>query len=126
MESATVDLQRPGHSQDDCRCLGRVAALSKSPGERSHFGQRCSCVECYGFRALRSADVAARCAAHPALPGDADRNADGPARTTVGCAGCAGVEPASMKDRRVFLGAALAIVGLPAAIVPIEAVSFYS
>ncbi len=31
-----------------------------------------------------------------------------------------------MKDRRVFLGAALAFVGLPAAIVPIEAVSFYS
>ncbi|MFL5481996.1 MAG: alpha/beta hydrolase family esterase [Gemmatimonadaceae bacterium] len=31
-----------------------------------------------------------------------------------------------MKDRRVFLGAALALVGLPAAIVPIEAVSFYS
>jgi polyhydroxybutyrate depolymerase len=31
-----------------------------------------------------------------------------------------------MKDRRVVLGAALALVGLPAAIVPIEAVSFYS
>ena len=31
-----------------------------------------------------------------------------------------------MKDRRVALGAALAIIGLPAAIVPIEAVSFYS
>ena len=31
-----------------------------------------------------------------------------------------------MRDRRIFLGAALAIVGLPAAIVPVEAVSFYS
>lgn len=31
-----------------------------------------------------------------------------------------------MKDRRVILGAALALVGLPVAIVPIEAVSFYS
>ena len=31
-----------------------------------------------------------------------------------------------IRDRRVFLGAALAIVGLPAAIVPIQAVSFYS
>ncbi|HEX6627255.1 MAG TPA: PHB depolymerase family esterase [Gemmatimonadaceae bacterium] len=31
-----------------------------------------------------------------------------------------------MRDRRVVLGAALALVGLPAAIVPIEAVSFYS
>jgi polyhydroxybutyrate depolymerase len=31
-----------------------------------------------------------------------------------------------IKDRRVFLGAAIAIVGLPAAIVPIQAVSFYS
>jgi polyhydroxybutyrate depolymerase len=31
-----------------------------------------------------------------------------------------------MKDRRVFLGAALALVALPAAIVPIQAVSFYS
>lgn len=31
-----------------------------------------------------------------------------------------------MKDRRVVLGAALALVALPAAIVPIQAVSFYS
>ena len=31
-----------------------------------------------------------------------------------------------MRDRRFFLGAAIAIVGLPAAIVPIQAVSFYS
>lgn len=31
-----------------------------------------------------------------------------------------------MKDRRVILGVALALVGLPAAIVPIQAVSFYS
>lgn len=31
-----------------------------------------------------------------------------------------------MKDRRVVLAAAIAIVGLPAAIVPIQAVSFYS
>lgn len=31
-----------------------------------------------------------------------------------------------MKDRRVFLGAALALIGLPAALVPIQAVSFYS
>jgi polyhydroxybutyrate depolymerase len=36
------------------------------------------------------------------------------------------VEPASvMKDRRVVLGAALALIGLPVVIVPIEAVSFY-
>jgi polyhydroxybutyrate depolymerase len=36
------------------------------------------------------------------------------------------VEPASlMKDRRVALGAALTLIGLPVAIVPIEAVSFY-
>ncbi|HZI42122.1 MAG TPA: PHB depolymerase family esterase [Gemmatimonadaceae bacterium] len=31
-----------------------------------------------------------------------------------------------MTDRRLFLGAAIAIVGLPAAIVPLQAVSFYS
>ena len=31
-----------------------------------------------------------------------------------------------MKDRRVVLGAALALIGLPVAIVPIEAVAFYS
>ena len=31
-----------------------------------------------------------------------------------------------MKDRRVFLGAALALVAFPAVIVPIQAVSFYS
>jgi len=31
-----------------------------------------------------------------------------------------------MKDRRVVLGAALALIGLPVAMVPIEAVSFYS
>ncbi|MDQ6871986.1 MAG: alpha/beta hydrolase-fold protein [Gemmatimonadota bacterium] len=31
-----------------------------------------------------------------------------------------------MKDRRIVLGAALALIGLPVAIVPIEAVSFYS
>lgn len=31
-----------------------------------------------------------------------------------------------IKDRRVFLGAALAFVALPAAVVPIQAVSFYS
>jgi len=31
-----------------------------------------------------------------------------------------------MKDRRVALGAALALVGLPLAVVPIEAVSFYT
>lgn len=31
-----------------------------------------------------------------------------------------------MNDRRVFLGTALAIIALPAAIVPIQAVSFYS
>jgi polyhydroxybutyrate depolymerase len=36
------------------------------------------------------------------------------------------MEPASlMKNRKVVLGAALALVGLPVAIVPIEAVSFY-
>ena len=31
-----------------------------------------------------------------------------------------------MRDRRVVLGAALALIGLPVAVVPIEAVSFYS
>jgi polyhydroxybutyrate depolymerase len=31
-----------------------------------------------------------------------------------------------MRDRRVVLGAALALIGLPAALVPIEAVSFYT
>ena len=31
-----------------------------------------------------------------------------------------------MKDRRVVLGAALALIGLPVALVPIEAVSFYA
>ncbi len=31
-----------------------------------------------------------------------------------------------MKDRRIVLGAALALIGLPVAIVPIEAVTFYS
>src|SRR5206468_8932138 len=31
-----------------------------------------------------------------------------------------------MKDRRLVLGAALALIGLPVVIVPIEAVSFYS
>ncbi len=31
-----------------------------------------------------------------------------------------------MKDRRIVLGAALALIGLPVVIVPIEAVSFYS
>jgi polyhydroxybutyrate depolymerase len=37
------------------------------------------------------------------------------------------VEQASlMKDRRVALGAALALVGLPVAVVPIEAISFYT
>jgi polyhydroxybutyrate depolymerase len=37
------------------------------------------------------------------------------------------VESASvMKDRRVVLGAALALIGLPVVIVPIEAVSFYT
>lgn len=34
--------------------------------------------------------------------------------------------PFSRRDRRFALGAALALIGLPAAIVPIEAVSFYS
>jgi polyhydroxybutyrate depolymerase len=33
--------------------------------------------------------------------------------------------PFSLTDRRIALGAALALIGLPAAIVPIEAVSFY-
>ena len=31
-----------------------------------------------------------------------------------------------MRDRRLVLGAALALIGLPVAMVPIEAVSFYS
>jgi polyhydroxybutyrate depolymerase len=36
------------------------------------------------------------------------------------------MEPPSMKDRRIALGAALALIGFPAVMVPIEAASFYA
>jgi polyhydroxybutyrate depolymerase len=36
------------------------------------------------------------------------------------------MEPASMRDRRFALGAALALIGLPVVIVPVEAARFYS
>src|SRR5438105_3677046 len=68
----------------------------------------------------------ARYAAHPALPAHAPRHPGNSARATVRGAACARVEPASMKHRRLVLGAALALIALPVVVVPIEAVAFYS
>src|SRR5439155_18562429 len=64
---------------------------------------------------------------HPSLLAHAPRDPGRSTRSTLGSAAGAGVESSSvMKDRRVVLGAALALIGLPVVIVPIEAFSFYS
>src|SRR5712671_3414744 len=76
---------------------------------------------------LRCARVGVRYAARPALLPHAPRDPRNPARATLSRSAGACVESASlMKDRRVVLGAALALIGLPVVIVPIEAVSFYA
>src|SRR2546430_1343868 len=80
-----------------------------------------------GVCALRRARLAARYAAHPALPAYARRNSGDPAGATLGGSIGARLESASMKrQRRAALAAALALIGLPVVIVPIEAFSFYS
>src|SRR5205823_11218571 len=79
------------------------------------------------FRSLWRPGVAARYAAHPALPAAARRDPGDPAGATLGGSLGARLESASViKDRRAVLGATLALIGLPVAIVPIEAFSFYS
>src|SRR5204863_3690740 len=105
---------------------------------------------CRRFRSLRRAGVAARYAPHPALPAHARRDPGDPAGATLCGSLSAGLESApvmklthgwtafpkrrvklthgwtAFPERRVALAAALALIGLPVVIVPIEAFSFYS
>src|SRR6478672_1290123 len=127
MERSAADLQHSGRCQDERGHLGRAATLSKATGERSRAGQRRGYLVRGSPRPLWRAGVAARRAAHPALSADADRDPGDSHRQIVSGTISSRLEPPPMiKDRRVSLGAALAIIALPAAIVPIQAVSFYS
>src|SRR5438132_2424911 len=127
MECAPADLRLTGRPENDRCRVDRRASLRGPFAERSHAGDRRRVLVCRGVRALRRAHLAARYAAHPPLPAHARRDPVDSTGATVGGSTGAGVESASvMKNRKAALAAALALVGLPVVIVPIEAFSFYS
>src|SRR5712691_7255363 len=127
MECAAAHLRHAGRPENDRCGVDRRASLRPPFAERSHARYRRSVLVCRGVRALRRAHLAARYAAHPARPAHARRDPCDSTGATVGGSAGAGVESASvMKNRKAALAAALALVGLPVVIVPIEAFSFYS